>query len=39
MEAGEPAPESLSPPEGELDVERLMSLAVKYGVEIPPPPE
>ena len=39
MEAGEPTPEGSSPPEGEPDVERIMSLAAKYGVEIPPPPD
>ncbi len=39
LEAGEPAPEGSSPPEGEPDVERLISLAAKYGVEIPPPPD
>ncbi len=39
LEAGEPAPEGSSPPEGGPDVERLMSLAAKYGVEISPPPD
>ncbi len=39
LEVGEPAPEGSSPPEGEPDVERLMSLGAKYGVEIPPPPD
>ncbi len=39
LEAGEEAPEGSSPPEGPPDVERIMGLAAKYGVEIPPPPE
>ena len=30
---------SSPPPFGEEDVERLLAVASKYGVEIPPPPE
>ena len=38
LEAGEPAPEGSSPPEGEPDVGRIVELGQKYGLEIPPPP-
>ncbi len=39
LEAGEPAPEGSSPPEGEPDVGRLVEIGQKYGLEILPPPE
>ena len=38
LEAGEPATEGSSPPEGEPDVERLVEIGQKYGLAIPPPP-
>ncbi len=38
LEAGEPAPEGSSPPEGEPDVGRIVEIGQKYGLEIPPPP-
>ncbi len=38
LEAGEPAPEGSSPPEGEPDVRRIVEVGQKYGLEIPPPP-
>jgi hypothetical protein len=37
-EAGEPATEGSSAPEGEPDVGRLVEIGQKYGLEIPPPP-
>ena len=39
LEAGEPATEGSSPPEGEPDVGRIVEIGQKYGLEIPPPPE
>ena len=36
-EVGEPVEDPSSPPEGAPDVERLVALARKYGMEIPPP--
>ena len=38
LEAGEPAPEGSSPPEGEPDVGRIVEIGQKYGLEIPLPP-
>ncbi len=39
-EVGKPGTDASSPPPfGEEDVERLLAVASKYGVEIPPPPE
>ena len=38
LEAGKPAPEGSSPPEGEPDVGRIVEIGQKYGLEIPPPP-
>lgn len=38
LEAGEPAIEGSSPPEGEPDVGRIIEIGQKYGLEIPPPP-
>lgn len=38
LEAGEPASEGSSPPEGEPDVGRIVEIGQKYGLEIPPPP-
>ena len=38
LEAGEPAPEGSSPPEGEPDVGRIVEIGQRYGLEIPPPP-
>lgn len=39
-EMGKPATEQISPPPfGEADIERLLTAAPKYGVEILPPPE
>ena len=38
LEAGEPATEGSSPPEGEPDVERIVEIGQKYGLAIPPPP-
>ncbi len=38
LEAGKEAPEGSSPPEGEPDVERIVEIGQKYGLEIPPPP-
>jgi hypothetical protein len=38
LEAGEPATEGSSPPEGEPDVGRIAEIGQKYGLEIPPPP-
>jgi quercetin dioxygenase-like cupin family protein len=37
LEAGEPASEGSSPPEGEPDVGRIVEIGQKYGLEIPPP--
>src|SRR5215213_698016 len=38
LEAGEPATEGSSAPEGEPDVGKLVEIGQKYGLEIPPPP-
>ena len=38
LEAGEPAPEGASAPQGEPDVGRIVEIGQKYGLEIPPPP-
>jgi hypothetical protein len=39
-EVGKPGTDPSSPPPfGEEDVENLLSVAPRYGVEIPPPPE
>ena len=38
FEAGEPAREGSSAPEGEPDVRRIVGIGQKYGLEIPPPP-
>ena len=38
LEAGEPAREGFSPPEGEPDVGRILEIGQKYGLEISPPP-
>jgi len=38
-ELGEPVTDPSSPPEGPPDIERLMAVNRKYGVEIPPPTE
>ncbi len=38
-EVGEPAVDPSSPPPGPPDVEKVMAVAPKYGMEIPPPPE
>ncbi len=38
FEAGEPATEGSSAPEGEPDVERIVQIGQKYGLRIPPPP-
>lgn len=38
LEAGEPATENSSPPEGDPDVGRIVEIGQKYGLEIPPPP-
>lgn len=38
LEAGEPATEGSSPPEGEPDVGRIVEIGQKHGLEIPPPP-
>ena len=38
LEAGEPATEGSSPPEGEQDVGRIVEIGQKYGLQIPPPP-
>ncbi len=40
-EVGEAATDRNSPPvpEGPPDIERLVAIAAKYGIEIPPPPE
>jgi quercetin dioxygenase-like cupin family protein len=38
LEAGDPATEGSSPPEGAPDVGRLVEIGQKYGLEIPPPP-
>jgi quercetin dioxygenase-like cupin family protein len=38
LEAGEPATEGSSAPEGEPEVERIVEIGQKYGLEIPPPP-
>ena len=38
QEAGEPVEDPSSPPEGPPDVERLVAVAQKYGIEILPPP-
>ncbi len=37
-EVGEPVTDPSSPPEAPPDVERLVAVARKYGIEIPPPP-
>jgi mannose-6-phosphate isomerase-like protein (cupin superfamily) len=38
--AGEPAPRLVAPPPGPMDLERLMPIATKYGIELlGPPPE
>ena len=37
-ETGEPVEDPSSPPEGSPDVERLVAVAQKYGIEIPPSP-
>jgi|SRR5215217_4232610 len=39
LEAGEPAAEGSTPPEGEPDVGRIMQIGQKYGFEIRPLPE
>jgi quercetin dioxygenase-like cupin family protein len=39
LEAGEPATDASSPPPGPPDIEKVMAVAAKYGVEIPPPPD
>jgi hypothetical protein len=38
-EFGEPVTDPSTPPEGLPDIERLVALNQKYGVEILPPPE
>jgi len=38
LEAGDPATEGSSAPEGEPDVGRIVEIGQKYGLEIPPPP-
>jgi len=38
LEAGEPAREGSSPPEGEPDVGRVVEIGQKHSLEIPPPP-
>jgi quercetin dioxygenase-like cupin family protein len=38
LEAGEPAREGSSPPEGEPDIGRIVQIGQKHGLEIPPPP-
>jgi hypothetical protein len=38
-EVGELVTDLSAPPEGPPDVERLVAAAVKYGCEVPPPPE
>ncbi len=38
LEAGEPATEGSSAPEGEPDVGRIEEIGRRYGLEIPPPP-
>jgi len=39
-EAGEPATDPSSPPPfGQVEIEKLLAVAPKYGQEIPPPPE
>lgn len=38
-EVGEPATDLSSPPSGPPDIEKILSTAKKYGVEILPPPE
>ena len=38
FEAGEPATEGSSAPEGEPDVGRIVEIGQKYGLRIPPPP-
>jgi mannose-6-phosphate isomerase-like protein (cupin superfamily) len=38
LEAGEPATEGSSAPEGEPDVGRIVEIGRGYGLEIPPPP-
>lgn len=38
LEAGEPATEGASGPEGEPDVGRIVEIGQRYGVEFPPPP-
>jgi hypothetical protein len=38
LEAGEPATEGSSAPEGGPDVGRIVEIGRRYGLEIPPPP-
>ena len=38
LEAGEPATEGSSAPEGEPDVGRIVEIGQKYGLEMPSPP-
>ena len=38
LEAGEPAGEASSGPQGEPDIGRIVQIGQKYGLEIPPPP-
>ncbi|MDP9454209.1 MAG: quercetin 2,3-dioxygenase [Actinomycetota bacterium] len=38
LEAGEEATEGSSPPEGKPDVDRIVEIGRRYGVEFPPPP-
>jgi hypothetical protein len=38
LEAGDPAREGSSPPEGAPDMGNLVEIGQKYGLEIPPPP-
>jgi mannose-6-phosphate isomerase-like protein (cupin superfamily) len=38
LEAGEPAAGGSPAPEGEPDVERIVEIGKRYGLEIPPPP-
>ena len=38
-EFGEPVTDPSSPPEGPPDIERLVAINRKHGVEMPPPPE
>lgn len=36
-EAGEPATDDSSPPPGEPDIEKVLTVASEYGLEVPPP--